>query len=605
MPRGFVKGDILQALYGQTEAASKDELTFEAGDKFKLLKTPSDESETWWTVETISAPKKRKGFVPGNCMVKEDSIDIYEWCHGAINRSAAEFLLVKKSKDGAYLVRESQSKPGEYTLSLFDGAVAHYRINQNPDGTCFIRAKQLFASIPELIEHHTTSTSGLPVLLSDVIPKMHAKAVVISKDLEAKWELNRSYIKLGKMLGAGNYGEVYQASYSPGGKPMTVAVKTVKEDSMGVEEFMREAQVMKKMQHKNLVRLIGVCSAELPMYIVTEMVPHGDMLSYLRRPSSTKEFTTKAMLYVSQQVADGMAYLEANNVIHRDLAARNCLVDDELVIKIADFGMGRVIDDMYTAKTGSKMPVKWSAPESLCYNAFSSASDAWSFGILLWEVVTLGNNPYPDIESKDVLARLEGDYRMPEPPNCPAGLYEIMFDCWKMRADERPTFASIVAKIDSLLDQQGGAPNTKKAPLPPRPTQPKPQPQQQEWRKGYEAKAASSGVSFLSLQEVIDITKEAYGIASVVVRYGEQNTVKTNLGNLLQILSALVDATMPLTKDSSSVKTILKSIMMCVGPLQKMSANPALNKARPYVEKIRNLIRDLNKTLKSMARGGY
>lgn len=176
------------------------------------------------------ARRKKKGYVPSNCVISENALDRYEWCHGAINRSAAEFLLVKNGTTGAYLVRESQSKPGEYTLSLFDSQVplfrsdlrwtpeltamllqvAHYRINQNPDGSCFIRAKQIFTSIPELIEHHKGRTSGLPVLLTYCIPKAGKRAVVISKKLEEAWELNRKDVKMGKMLGAGNYGEVYK-----------------------------------------------------------------------------------------------------------------------------------------------------------------------------------------------------------------------------------------------------------------------------------------------------------------------------------------------------------------------------------------------------------
>lgn len=140
-------------------------------------------------------------YVPSNCVIPENSLDRYDWCHGAINRSAAEFLLVKKETDGAFLVRESQSKPGEYTLSLWDSQVAHYRINQNSDGTCYIRAKQTFNSIPELIEHHQQHHSGLPVLLEYVIPKAGKRAVVISKKLEEAWELKRSDIVKGTMLG--------------------------------------------------------------------------------------------------------------------------------------------------------------------------------------------------------------------------------------------------------------------------------------------------------------------------------------------------------------------------------------------------------------------
>eukprot|EP00037_Helgoeca_nana_P025820 m.286305 g.286305 ORF g.286305 m.286305 type:complete len:602 (+) comp27051_c0_seq1:325-2130(+) len=589
---GMRKGDIVVAIYShEGEASDKDEMTFESGDLFELLKPPSDEA--WWYVQQCFG-KKKKGYVPSNCVISEGSLDRYEWCHGAINRSAAEFLLVKNGTNGAYLVRESQSKPGEYTLSLFDSQVAHYRINQNEEG-CFIRAKQIFESIPELIEHHKGRTSGLPVILSYCIPKAGKRAVVISKKLEEAWELSRKDVKMGKMLGAGNYGEVFMATYSNGKEKLTVAVKTLKEDSMGIEEFMQEAQVMKKLKHQNLVTLIGVVSTDMPMLIVTEFIPHGDMLTYLRRREAKAEMTQRAMLYVCTQVADGMAYLETHSCIHRDLAARNCLVADDLIVKIADFGMGRVIDDLYTARTGSKMPVKWSAPESLCYNAFSNKSDVWSYGILMWEVVTIGDNPYPDIDSKDVLMRLEEGYRMPEPAGCPDGLYPLMVEAWAMRADDRPTFAELKAAISDLYEETRVGDGEAPPPAPP----PRPAAEPKEaWRENYEKKSAD-GLTPTEMQEMIDVTKECYGLASTLVRYGDDRTVKQQLDSLLSCMGHLFEILNPVAKHQQ-VKPHLKVFSQCVTPLSKMAAKPALNKIRPYVEKIRATVRELNRILKSL-----
>eukprot|EP00038_Savillea_parva_P008563 m.177738 g.177738 ORF g.177738 m.177738 type:complete len:603 (-) comp14407_c0_seq1:150-1958(-) len=589
---GLGKGSVVVAVYAhEGEAADKDELAFEAGDLFTLLKPPSDDA--WWYVQQCGG-KKKKGYVPSNCVISEHSLDRYEWCHGAINRSAAEFLLVKNGTSGAYLVRESQSKPGEYTLSLFDSQVAHYRINQNPDGSCFIRAKQLFPSIPELIKHHQGRTSGLPVVLTHCIPKAGKRAVVISKKLEEAWELNRKDVKMGDILGAGNYGEVFQAVYTNGKNTMTVAVKTLKEDSMGIEEFMQEAQVMKKLKHPNLVTLIGVCSTEMPMLIVTEFVPHGDMLSYLRRREAKAEMTQRAMLYVCTQVADGMAYLEKHNCIHRDLAARNCLVADDLVIKIADFGMGRVIDDLYTARTGSKMPVKWSAPESLCYNAFSNKSDVWSYGILMWEVVTVGENPYPDIDSKDVLMRLEEGYRMPEPHDCPPGLYPLMVRAWAMRADDRPTFAELKVAIGDLYEEARGGSG---APAPPPARQPSME-RRGSWRDNYEKKS-EDGLTAVGLQEMIDVIKECFGLASALVRYGDDKTTKQQLESLMTALAQLFEILTPVAKHNA-VKPHIKTLTTCIKQLGKFSGDPILAKIRPYIEKIRFHVRDLHRLLSKM-----
>eukprot|EP00039_Didymoeca_costata_P022212 m.3995 g.3995 ORF g.3995 m.3995 type:complete len:586 (-) comp2874_c0_seq1:954-2711(-) len=582
MPANLDKGAIVEAIADHDGSSKdKDELSFSRGDKFRLLKPSSEES--WWHVQSIA--NKKKGFVPSNLVFAEGSLDLFDWCHGAINRSAAEFLLMRSNQPGSFLVRESQSKPGDYTLSLYDGKVAHYRINE-ADGQFFIRHKQTFNSIPELIEHHRSHSSGLPMPLSHIVQKAHASAIVISKKMEAEWELKRDDVSMGKMLGAGNYGEVYKGNY----KNLPVAIKTVKEESMGIEEFMREAQVMKKMQHPNLVQLIGVCSKDIPMYIVTEFIPHGDMLSYLRRPESKSEIDEKAKLHISTQVADGMAYLERHNCIHRDLAARNCLVADKLAIKIADFGMGRVIDDLYTARTGSKMPVKWSAPESLCYNAFSSASDVWSFGILLWEVATLGGSPYPEIESKDVLTKLEEGYRMDCPSGCNKGLYKLMYSCWAIRAEDRPKFAELKVGLEKLLDEHSNAGSDSPAERPAPPVA-----ANAEWRESYEK--SSGPVTPMMLQQLIDMTKEVYAKSSNIVRYGEEATFQTQLQSLLSSAKEFLESIEPLMS-FSDVKTAKKSMETAFNSLNK--GKFSLSKAKPTVEKLRNATRDMNKHLKSI-----
>jgi hypothetical protein len=219
------------------------------------------------------------------------------------------------------------------------------------------------------------------------------------------------------------------------------------------------------------------------------------------------------------------------------------------------------------------MPVKWSAPESLCYNAFSNKSDVWSYGILMWEVVTIGDNPYPDIDSKDVLMRLEEGYRMPEPAGCPDGLYPLMVEAWAMRADDRPTFAELKAAISDLYEETRVGDGEAPPPAPP----PRPAAEPKEaWRENYEKKSAD-GLTPTEMQEMIDVTKECYGLASTLVRYGDDRTVKQQLDSLLSCMGHLFEIINPVAKHQQ-VKPHLKVFSQCVTPLSKMAAKPALNK---------------------------
>uniref|UniRef100_A0A8C4NBJ3 non-specific protein-tyrosine kinase n=2 Tax=Eptatretus burgeri TaxID=7764 RepID=A0A8C4NBJ3_EPTBU len=250
-------------------------------------------------------------------------------------------------------------------------------------------------------------------------------------------------------LGGGQYGEVYEGVWKR--YNLTVAVKTLKEDTMAVEEFLKEAAVMKEIKHPNLVQLLGVCTREPPFYIVTEFMPRGNLLDYLRECDRV-EVTAVVLLYMATQISSAMEYLERKNFIHRDLAARNCLVGENHLVKVADFGLSRLMTgDTYTARAGAKFPIKWTAPESLAYNKFSIKSDVWAFGVLLWEIATYGLSPYPGIDLSQVYERLEKGYRMDRPKGCPPRVYQLMRSCWSWSANDRLSFEEIHQDFDTMF----------------------------------------------------------------------------------------------------------------------------------------------------------
>nr|XP_028591428.1 tyrosine-protein kinase HCK isoform X1 [Podarcis muralis] len=380
---------------------------------------------------------------PGSCLVLEDKS-----CPAPEDRSCPAICISCLSRMFFHKDhRRTQTAPcnlpqflGSYSLSVrdFDNqkkmeTVKHYKIRTLDSGGFYISARNTFSSLQELVSHYKGQTDGLCQKLTYpcIAPKPQQPW---EKDA---WEIPRSSLKLEKKLGAGQFGEVWMATYNMHTK---VAVKTMKPGSMSVEAFLEEANIMKTLQHDKLVKLHAVVTKEEPIYIITEYMEKGSLLDFLKSDEGHKQ-QLPVLIDFCAQIAEGMAFIEKRNYIHRDLRAANILVSAMLVCKIADFGLARVIDDNeYTAREGAKFPIKWTAPEAINYGSFTIKSDIWSFGILLMEIITYGRTPYPGMSHQEVIRALERGYRMPRTEGCPEELYEVMMQCWKRKPEDRPTF---------------------------------------------------------------------------------------------------------------------------------------------------------------------
>uniref|UniRef100_A0A8C6NHK4 non-specific protein-tyrosine kinase n=1 Tax=Nothobranchius furzeri TaxID=105023 RepID=A0A8C6NHK4_NOTFU len=262
-----------------------------------------------------------------------------------------------------------------------------------------------------------------------------------------------SYKILMVLILQGNFGEVYRGRLQADNT--LVAVKSCKENLAPEHKskFLMEARILKQYDHPNIVKLIGVCTQKQPIYIIMELVAGGDFLSFLRLEGHS--LTPKTLVKMTVNVAAGMEYLESKKCIHRDLAARNCLVAEDNLVKISDFGMSRERDDgVYSAEGGLKqIPVKWTAPEALYYGRYTTQSDVWSFGVLLWETFSMGMTPYTSMNNQQTRDEVEKGYRMPAPQGCPVEISRIMNNCWQYDPQNRPTFKKIRTELCAMYNK--------------------------------------------------------------------------------------------------------------------------------------------------------
>ncbi|XP_065053384.1 fibroblast growth factor receptor 1-like [Rhopilema esculentum] len=288
------------------------------------------------------------------------------------------------------------------------------------------------------------------------------------------WEFPRDRLRLSTVLGSGAFGMVMRGDAqgirgSSGSVKVAVKVAKDVDNENARKDLCAELDMLKLLpEHPNVVGLLGCCSRSEPLMIIVEYCAHGDLQGFLRNsrgiseqyyktnyhPSGEK-LSSKMLLKFAWQITKGMTHLSAFKVIHRDLASRNILVDENLVCKISDFGFARdiYIEDQYMKKSqGGRFPIKWMAIESLLDGISTSKSDVWSFGVVLWEIVTLGASPYPGMNSYEVVSFLQDGYRMDKPKHCSDEVYAVSMDCWHIAAQRRPTFEELADRLKELVD---------------------------------------------------------------------------------------------------------------------------------------------------------
>ncbi|XP_045123539.1 tyrosine-protein kinase SRK3-like [Portunus trituberculatus] len=435
-PKNYTVVDYVLA-HHPYRANGTNELSFTQGDKLEVL---NKDDEDWWLARHPGTTSI--GYIPVPYVALTSSLESHEWYYGDIPRVEAEQILMSQfNLPGAFLIRNS-SKHDTYCLSIKtfdkDGTtvrIKHFSIPKS--GDYFVFMDRYFLTLNDLVDFFIMESEvGLsPSMAKHPCVRPAPTMQDISMENKDRWEMPREELDFVMKIGNGSFGEVWLGKWNGN---VDVAIKTMRDGRMKAADFLEEAKVMKGLRHPNILALYAVCTKEEPLLIVTEFMPHGALLDLLRK----EEMSLQLQLYIATQTAAAMKYLEKRMLIHRDLAARNILVGPCYVCKVADFGLSKLYEDaIYDKKVSKgKLPIKWTAPEALLLQKYSSKSDIWSFGVMLMEIITHGAVPYPGYSNQQVIEVVLQGYRMPPPCHCPDKLYELILKCWDKEAEQRPTF---------------------------------------------------------------------------------------------------------------------------------------------------------------------
>ncbi|XP_062503340.1 dual specificity protein kinase splB-like [Corticium candelabrum] len=348
------------------------------------------------------------------------------------------------------------SEQEDYLEPIITAKVASFTSSVN-------QTKSLRSEQEEYLEPITTVTPAS--IASSVKERIYVEPARTEESLYVQlkqWKLpiiDQNTIKRIKELGSGEFGTVYKAKWkkSQQDRSLIVAVKTLNANEPGRHvKFLREAAIMGQFNHKNVVALHGIVLAGKPIMIVFEFLANGDLKEFLvnRQPSDDSSQlptdTPNRLLRMNREIAAGMKYLEAKSFVHRDLAIRNIMLDFNETCKIGDFGLARDLDDdAYYVTSGGKIPVRWTAPEALEYRKYSTASDVWSYGVVLYEIWSIGQRPFGAVGNKKIMQDILNGYRLPPPPGCPYAIYRLMISCWHPDHHRRPSFRRVVSYLST------------------------------------------------------------------------------------------------------------------------------------------------------------
>ncbi|KAM7126505.1 protein-tyrosine kinase 6 [Molossus nigricans] len=424
------------------EARTDEELSFRAGDLFHVARKEED----WWWATRLDAEggALAEGYVPHNYLAEMETVESELWFFGSISRSeAVHRLQAEGNTRGAFLIRVSEKPGADYVLSVRDEqTVRHYKVWRCA-GRLHLSEAVSFPSLAELVSHHRAHSLSHGLQLTVPCRKHEPEPLPHC----AAWERPREEFTLCRKLGSGYFGEVFEGLWKD---QVRVAIKVIaRDDLLHQHTFQAEIQAMKKLRHKHILALYAVASVGDPVYIITELMAKGSLLELLRE-SDEKTLPVLELMDIASQVAEGMCYLESQNYIHRDLAARNILVGENNICKVGDFGLARLIKEDIYLSHDHNIPYKWTAPEALSRGHYSVKSDVWSFGVLLHEIFSRGQMPYPGMSNHEAFVRVDSGYRMPCPSECPPTVHKLMLSCWHRDPEERPGFKALREKLSSF-----------------------------------------------------------------------------------------------------------------------------------------------------------